>query len=119
MIHAYEYLALIEEPNWTEFAEQFDESGFEVYTTRALIKVNDEHVDQLSRDMEAKLVISETLDQIRTRFFEVSEFSDSLNINEKARLLKRWEAELADFSSAFIGRSLEEWVNRTDEVILF
>jgi hypothetical protein len=33
--------------------------------------------------------------------------------------LKRWEAELADFSSAFIGRSLEEWVNRTDEVILF
>ncbi len=76
-------------------------------------------MDSLARDMEAKLATSETLDQIRTRFFEVAEFSNSLNSDEKARLLKRSEEELANFSSAFIGRSLEEWVNRTDEVILF
>jgi hypothetical protein len=65
-----------------------------------------------------KLVTSE-LDQIRTRFFELAEFSDSLDLDEKDRLLRRWEAELADFSSAFIGRSLTEWLNRKDEAILF
>jgi hypothetical protein len=52
------------------------------------------------------------LDQIRTCFFEVAEFSDSLDSDEKGRLLRRWEAELANFSSAFIGRPLTEWLNR-------
>ena len=119
VIYAFEYLGLIEEPNWTEFANQFDESGFEVYTTRALVDIEDDHVSNMSRDLQAKLVTSEALDQIRTRFFEVSEYSDSLDLDEKERLLKRWEDELADFSSAFIGRSFEDWIKRDDEVILF
>jgi hypothetical protein len=79
----------------------------------------EDNISALSRDMDAKLVTSEALDQIRTRFFEVTEFSDSLDLDEKDRLLKHWEAELADFSSAFIGRSFTEWLNRKDEAILF
>ena len=62
---------------------------------------------------------SEALDQIRTRFFEVAEYGSSLDEDARDRLLKRWEAELADYISAFIGRSFTEWVNRSDEVILF
>ena len=120
MIYAFEYLGLIEEPDWTEFANQFDESGFEIYTTRALVDIeDDDHVGDLSHELQAKLVTSEALDQIRTRFFEVAEYSDSLDSDAKERLLKRWEAELADFSSAFIGRSFEEWIKRDDEIILF
>jgi hypothetical protein len=69
--------------------------------------------------LQVKLVTSKTLDLIRTRFFKVVEFSDSLDSDEKDRLLRRWEEELADFSSAFIGRSLEESINGKDEVILF
>ena len=69
--------------------------------------------------MEAKLVTSETLESIRTRFFEVAEVSDSLDIEARERLLSRWEAELADYTSAFIGRSLKEWLKRDDEAILF
>jgi hypothetical protein len=38
---------------------------------------------------------------------------DSLDEEDKDRLLKRWEAELADFSSAFIGRSVGEWLHGT------
>jgi hypothetical protein len=118
VIYAFEFLGEIEEPNWKEFSEQFDESGFEVYTSRALVEVDNEAMP-VSRDLRAKLVTSEALDSIRTRFFEVAEFSDSLDSDEKDRLLRRWEEELADFSSAFIGRSLGEWLNRKDEVILF
>ena len=118
VIYAWETLGEIEEPDWAELAEQFDESGFEIYSSRALVQVDDE-VTGLSRDLEAKLVTSEALESVRTRFFEVVEVSDSLDIEARDRLLSRWEAELADYTSAFIGRSLEEWLARNDEVILF
>ena len=52
--------------------------------------------------MEAGLVMSKTLDQIRTRFFEITEFGESLDPDEKERLLKRWEEELADFSNLLL-----------------
>jgi hypothetical protein len=118
VIYAFNFLDKIEEPNWKEYAEQFDESGFEIYISRGLVEVEDE-IGTVSRDLQAKLVTSETLDSIRTRFFELSEFTDELDSDEKERLLKRWEEELADFSSAFIGRSLSEWLNRDDGAILF
>ena len=66
-----------------------------------------------------KLVTSETLESIRTRFFELVELSDSLDEEARERLLKRWEAELVDYSSAFIGQSLNEWLEREDQVIVF
>jgi hypothetical protein len=118
VIYAFETLGEIEEPDWKDLSEQFDESGFEIYTSRALVEVDDE-VRAVSRDFEAKLVTSETLESIRTRFYEVVELSDSLDEEARERLLARWEAELADYTSAFIGRSLGEWLKRDDEVILF
>ncbi len=66
--------------------------------------------------MEAKLVTNEALESIRTRFFEVAEVSDSLDIEARERLLHRYEAE---YTSAFIGRSVTEWLERDDQVILF
>jgi hypothetical protein len=59
------------------------------------------------------------LESIRTRFYEVVELSDSLDEEAHERLLARWESELANYTSAFIGRSLSEWLERADEVILF
>jgi hypothetical protein len=69
--------------------------------------------------METKLVTSEALDSIRTRFFKVVQISNSLD--EKARdcLLKRWKAKLADYTSAFISRSVTKWLERDDQIILF
>jgi hypothetical protein len=119
IIYAYEFLGQIDEPNWSEFAELFDESRFEVYFTRGLVEDNEEDENQLSPDIEAKLLLSETLDQIRNRFYEVSKYSNSLDSDEKARLLIRWQNELTSFSSTFIGQSLQEWINRDDEVVLF
>jgi hypothetical protein len=75
-------LKFIEEPNWTEYVRQFDESGFDIYVTRGLREVEDEEVVSLTRDLQAKLVTSEALDQIRTRFFEVAEFCDLLDVDE-------------------------------------
>jgi hypothetical protein len=118
VIYAFEILGEIEEPDWKDLAEQFDESGFEIYTSRALVET-DEEVRALSRDFEAKLVTSEALESVRTRFFEVVEVSDSLDEEARERLLRRWEEELADYTSAFIGRSLTEWLERNDQVILF
>jgi hypothetical protein len=46
------------------------------------------------------------LESVRTRVFEVVELSDSLDGEARERLLRRWEAEPADYTSAFIGRSL-------------
>jgi hypothetical protein len=43
--YAFEFLGEIEEPNWKDFAEQV-----EIYTSRALVKVDDE-VGNLSRDL--------------------------------------------------------------------
>ena len=33
--------------------------------------------------------MNEALDQVRTRYFELSELTDSLDLDEKERLLKR------------------------------
>ena len=118
VIYAWEILGEIEEPDWADLAEQFDKSGFEIYTSRGLIKASVEE-KALSRDLEAKLVTSEALESIRTRFFEVVEISDSLDEEACERLLRRWEGELADYTSAFIGRSVTEWLQRSDEAILF
>jgi hypothetical protein len=97
VIYAFETLEEIEEPDWGDLAEQFDESGFEIYTSRALVEVNEE-VTVLSRDLEARLVTSEALEAIRTRFFEAVEVSDSLNEESRDRLLRRWEAECFNWS---------------------
>ena len=118
VIYAWEILGEIEEPDWADLAEQFDESGFEIYTSRGLVEASVEE-KPLSRDLEAKLVTSEALESIRTRFFEVVEISDSLDEEARERLLRRWEGELADYTSAFIGRSVTEWLQRSDEAILF
>ena len=88
MILAFEFLSLIDKPNWEEYTSQFDESGFEIYSSRELVDA-DEELRITSRDLEAKLYTSETLDQIRSRFFEVSEIASQLDHEEKSRLLER------------------------------
>ena len=119
IIVAYEWLASIEEPNWEEHASQFDESGFEIYTTRALVKTQEDESRENSREIQAKLNTSEALDQIRSRFFELSEFADQLDIEEKDRLFKRWEEEIVQYSRSLIGSTLDEWVQRAEHTILF
>lgn len=99
-------------------AVQFDESGFEIYTSWPLVEVSDE-TDILTRDLKAKLVTSKALESVRTRFFEVVEVSNTLYEEARERLLRRWEEELADYTSAFISRSLTEWMERADQIILF
>ena len=99
-------------------ASQFDESGFEIYSFRELIEVEEEQRTAL-RDIEAKLYTSETLDQIRSRFFEVSEIASQLDNEEKRRLLERWERELGQNAQALIGCSIEDWISRAEHVILF
>jgi hypothetical protein len=69
--------------------------------------------------VEAKLVTNEALENIRTRFYEVVELSDSLDAEARDRLLVRWQKELSVFTSAFIGSSVTEWMNREDQVIVF
>jgi hypothetical protein len=118
VIVAYEWLGLIEEPNWVEYAHQFDESGFEIYTSRALVEVEEEP-REVSRDIQAKLNTSEALDQVRSRFFELSEFADQFDVEERDRLFKRWEAEVAQFSRALIGVSLDDWILRKEGVFWF
>jgi hypothetical protein len=119
VIVAYEHLGLIDEPNWQEYADQFDESGFEIYSTRALVEIEEDESRDTSREVRAKLNTSEALDQIRSRFFELSEFADQLDSEEKDRLYKRWEEELAQHSRALVGWSLEDWIRREEHVILF
>lgn len=119
VILAYEYLMLVDEPNWDEYASQFEESGFEIYVTRALVDVNYDESREMSRDVKAKLNTSEALDQIRTRFFELSEYSSQLDSDERDRLLKRWEEEVSQFSRALIGLSIDDWIQRDKHVIVF
>jgi hypothetical protein len=115
VIYAFKYLGLIEKPNYTKFTNQFNESEFEIYSTRALVDEEENNHVSMSRELQAKQVTSETLDEIRTRFFELAEYADSLDADEK----ERWEEELSDFSSAFIGQSFEEWIKRDDKITLF
>jgi hypothetical protein len=75
-----------------------------------LVKAIKEEEKPLLRDLEAKLVTNKTLELIRTCFFKVVEVSDLLDEEARDCLLRRWEAELASFSSAFIGRSVTEWL---------
>ena len=99
---------LVDEPNWDGYASQFDESGFEIYVTRALVDMKESR--GMSLDIEAKLNTSEALDQIRTRFFKLSESSNQLNSDERERdrLLKRWEEGLSQFSKTLIGLSIDD-----------
>jgi hypothetical protein len=89
VIYAFSFLGVIDEPDWSEYVIMFNESRFEIYTSRALVKVEDDNVKLLSRDIKAKLNTSETLDHVRTRFFELNEFTNSLDSDKKERLLKR------------------------------
>ncbi len=52
MIYGFEHLGEIEDPNWPRFVKLFDESGFDVYVTRALVEVKDKE-QLLARDVEA------------------------------------------------------------------
>ncbi len=61
MIYTFSYLGLIDEPDLAESAYQFDKSGFEIYSTRELIKVEYD-IATLSRDMQSRLSSSEVLD---------------------------------------------------------
>ena len=97
---------------------KFDESGFKIYSTRELVEV-EEQSRAFTRDIEAKLNTSEALDQIRSRFFELSEFADQLDDEEKDRLFKRWKDDVTQYSRALIGSSLDEWVARAQGAILF
>jgi hypothetical protein len=89
VIYAFSVLGVINKPDQSEYAIMFDESGFEIYTSRALVKVEDDNVESLSRNIKAKLNTSKTLDHVRTRFFELSKFTNSLDSDKKERLLKR------------------------------
>jgi hypothetical protein len=52
VIYGFEHLGEIEDPNWPRFVKLFDESGFDVYVTRALVEVKDKE-QLLARDVEA------------------------------------------------------------------
>jgi hypothetical protein len=119
IILAYDWLGSIDEPDWEYYANQFDESGFEIYWTKGLVELEEEEQKGVTRDIQAKLNTSEALDQVRTRFFELSEAASQLNEEEKDRLFKVWEAEVFRFSEALIGSSLDEWVSRAKDPILF
>jgi hypothetical protein len=67
VIYVFEVLGETEEPNWKELSEMFDESGFEIYTSRELVEVDDEAMP-VSRDTPAKLVTSETQTQFGPTF---------------------------------------------------
>jgi Ni,Fe-hydrogenase III large subunit len=60
----------------------------------------------VSRAVHAKQVTGEVLDQVRSRFFELAEYADSLDLDKQSRLLSRWEEEVAAYSEALIGQSL-------------
>jgi F0F1-type ATP synthase membrane subunit b/b' len=62
VIYTFSFLGLINKPNWPKYAEMFDESGFEIYTSRALVEVEEDQAKALSRDIQAKLNMSKTLD---------------------------------------------------------
>jgi hypothetical protein len=51
VIYAFDFLGEIEEPNLKDFAEQLDESGFEIYTSHPLVNVDDDF-GMLSRGFE-------------------------------------------------------------------
>jgi hypothetical protein len=110
VIYAFCFLGAIEEPDWSEYARLFDESGFEIYSTTALVEVEDPTQAAKSRVNEAKLNTSETLDTVRTRFFEIAEHADSLEAPEQEDLLDRWDKELRQCLSPLIGRPLPEWI---------
>ena len=64
-------------------------------------------------------VTSEALDQIWSRFLELSELTDQLDNEEKDRLLRRWEDDITQYSRALISSSLDKWVARTKGATLF
>jgi hypothetical protein len=95
---------------YSDHVEFYTKRG--VIRRRELVTVLGSEESEVSRDLEAKLNTSEALDQVRTRFFEVNQYSNWLDTEDKDRLLNRWEDELAAFCEAFIGHSLTEWLAR-------
>ena len=87
VIYAFYHLRSIPEPDWLEYANLFDESGYEIYLSRDLVEVEEESLGLESRALQAKLNTSEALDQIRSRFFEIEQFSSQLDNEERDRLL--------------------------------
>jgi hypothetical protein len=86
--------------------------------TRALVEI--EEKERLpARDIEAKHVIDEALNALRTRFYKVIELSDLQDEDTRDRLLERWKREVAKFARALTGLSMKEWMSREDQVIVF
>lgn len=119
MIKVYEFLGLIDESNQQQYIQQFGESGFEIYSIQALVEVEEDKARKTSHDLEAKLNTSKALDQIRSCFFELSDFVNQLDLDKKDRLYKYQEEEIAQYSQRLISQSLDEWIRSQKHVILF
>ncbi|TGO08628.1 hypothetical protein BTUL_0200g00220 [Botrytis tulipae] len=74
-------------------------------------KVDEESHDIESGDMRARLNMEERLEQIRARFLELSEYSDSLELTQKAIIMQRFEDRLSEATNALIGLSLEDFIS--------
>lgn len=109
VIYAVEFVGTYPAPDWTEKVGQFEESGFEFYWSRDLVCVEPE-AETESRAEDLKLTTNEILDNIRTRFFDVKEYADSLDPEARDRLLGKWEATMSDLAEYVIGGTVEEWV---------
>ncbi|TGO82553.1 hypothetical protein BPOR_0807g00020 [Botrytis porri] len=75
--------------------------------------VDGESHDIESGDMHARFNMGERLEQIRARFFELSEYSDSLELTQKAIIMKRFEDCLSEVTNALIGLSIEDFISES------
>ncbi|RFU33746.1 hypothetical protein B7463_g2626, partial [Scytalidium lignicola] len=81
-------------------------------TRQDVINISASKDEHESRDAEVKLATDEMLEKVRARFAEVLEYADSLEGSARNRVLNAWEQRITAFAEAFIGGSLNEWLER-------
>lgn len=99
------------EIDWKAAADQFDESGMEIYWTRTKILVSDEEVfDRWDIQMTHQINNGEKLELIRTRFHEIAEYAATKGPEKQGRILQAWSDGIDKICGDWCAGNMQEWL---------
>ena len=101
---------VIRDEDWTNYADLFDEAGFEVYETLDRnIKIDpiQDHGEQNEIDRQT-LAAREQWDQLRSKWYELCEESNEFTEQERAQIRRRWVEELCTLCDPLLRTSARQ-----------
>lgn len=108
--HLWHYNLLFDsfqESDWIQWAEMFEDGGFEVYETTAKVHVDDrpETIEGPDRHM---LEVREVLDHIKEKYYEMAEQTAEWTAEDRNPIIERWISWLDKLTGPIRKKGVEQ-----------